>query len=119
MLTKTTKKYLLRFRAVNRDTFEAIRDGSKKVETRAASVKYQNIKAGDIIVFSCGKDRFQKIVKSSLTFKTIAALLRKYKFKDIEPKAVTAQELYDAYYSYTGYREKIKKFGLIALEFNK
>lgn len=40
----------LRFREVNRDIFEAIQDGSKKVETRAATVRYQKIKKGDYVM---------------------------------------------------------------------
>lgn len=46
--------YMLRFRAINRDTFQAIRVGTKKVETRAATIKYRDIKVGDVITFVCG-----------------------------------------------------------------
>ena len=37
------KKAVLRFRAVNRDVFDMIRSGAKKVETRAATRKYATI----------------------------------------------------------------------------
>jgi ASC-1-like (ASCH) protein len=52
--------HTLRFRAVNRDTFNAIKSGKKKVETRAAIEKYRTILAGDIIQFICVKDSFTK-----------------------------------------------------------
>ncbi|MBI5913245.1 hypothetical protein HY839_02260 [Candidatus Azambacteria bacterium] len=39
----------LKFRAKNRDIFEAIRDGRKKVETRAATEKFRDIKSGDTV----------------------------------------------------------------------
>lgn len=111
-------RYTLRFRAINRDTFDAIRDGRKKVETRAATVKYRDIKVGDTIVFVCGKDKFERRVKTATRLKTIAAMLKKYSVRDINPQCATANELRDMYYAFPGYREKIKKFGLIALELN-
>ena len=111
-----TKKYVLRFRAVNKDIFDAIKEGKKKIETRAATKKYRNIKAGDIVVLSCGAQRFEKIVRSVHIYKTIRALLRSHKPKEINPRVSTEAELIDIYYSFPDYREKIKKFGLIALE---
>lgn len=55
-------KYTLRFRAANKDIFLDIKSGKKTVETRAATVKYQDIKDGDLIILVCGKDRFEKTV---------------------------------------------------------
>lgn len=110
------KKYTLGFRETNQDIFEAIRNGKKKVETRAATVKYQNIKAGDTLVLVCGKDRFEKKVKAVKVYKSIAALVKKYKPGEIIPGLKTAKELEAAYYSFPGYKEKIAKVGLLALE---
>lgn len=111
------KTIQLRFRAVNRDIFEAIRDGKKKVETRAATARYKNIKVGDILRFVCGKDSFEKKVKRTHVFKSIAALVKKYQVHDINPFVNSKAELQKMYYSYPNYREKIKKFGIIAIEF--
>ena len=86
------------------------------METRAASVKYRDIKAGDVLVLVCGGERFEKKVKSARIFKSIPAMLKKYKLQSIEPDMKLVKELEHAYYSYRGYREKIKKFGLIGLE---
>lgn len=112
----TNKKYILRFREVNRDIFDAIKNGKKKVETRAATQRYTKMKPGDIVVLMCGKNKFEKVIKQARIFKTIGAMLKKYKVKDIMPNLLSAKELEAAYYSYPNYCEKIKKFGLIALE---
>lgn len=111
-----SKRKILRFRAANKDLFEAIKKGTKKVETRAATVKYKNIKTGDTIDFICGKERFQKTVKRATIFKNISVMLKKYKFTDIMPGASSVKSLEDVYKSFPGYPEKIKKFGIIALE---
>lgn len=108
-------RYTLRFRAINRDTFQAIRDGRKKVETRAATVKYRNIAAGDVITFVCGREKFERRVKRATAFKTIAAMLRTYDVSDISPNYPTAKELRAKYNTFPGYREKIKRFGVIAI----
>ena len=110
------KKYTLRFRAVNKDIFLDIKSGKKTVETRAATERYRNIKDGDLIVLVCGKERFEKIVKKAKIFKTIKALVGAYPIKKIMPNISTEKELQEAYYSYPDYKEKIKNFGLIALE---
>lgn len=113
MPPKTIK---LKFRAVNRDIFDAIRDGKKPVETRAATVKFRNIKAGDELEFVCGKDSFKKSVKHVEVFKSIRDLLKKYKLQDINPQISSKDELKEMYYSFPGYRKKIEKFGIIAFE---
>lgn len=110
------KTYILRFRAVNRDIFEAIRSGKKKIETRAGSPKYSDIQAGNILVFVCGKNRFEKKIKNVRKFKSVKALHKVYKPQEINPKTKTIEESEKVYYSFPGYKEKIKKYGLIALE---
>lgn len=110
------KKCILRFRTINQDVFDAIKNGAKKVETRAATARYNKIKMGDVIVLVCGKNRFEKTVKRAGIFKTISSMLGKYKVEDVMPNLSSAKELEQAYCSYPNYREKIKKFGLIAIE---
>lgn len=109
-------KYTLRFRAINKDTFLNIKSGRKTIETRAASEKYRDIKAGDVLVLSCGKEKFEKTVKRSKIYKTIGSLAKAHPLKKIMPEISSEKELRDAYYSYPNYKEKINKFGLIALE---
>lgn len=88
----------------------------KKVETRAASVKYRNINVGDNVILVCGKNKFEKRIDKVKIFKTINALLLEYKANEINPKTKSKQELQETYDSFPGYKEKIKKYGLIALE---
>lgn len=109
-------KYVFRFRAVNKKIFLDIKSGKKTVETRAATEKYRNIKIGDMVILICGKERFEKKVKKAKIFKTIKSLIKAYPIKKIMPNLTTEKELEKAYYSYPDYKEKIKKFGLIALE---
>ncbi len=116
MTIANNQKYVLRFRAVNRDIFEAIKGGKKKVETRAATARYSKIKAGDLVVLMCGKNKFEKTVKRAGIFKTVSSMLGKYKVKDIMPNLSSAEELQQTYYGYPNYREKIRKFGLVVLE---
>jgi ASC-1-like (ASCH) protein len=111
-----TNRYTLRFRTINRNIFLDIKSGKKSVETRAASERYKNVKAGDAIVLVCGKERFEKKVKKAKIFKSIKALLKIYPVKKIMPDFSTEKEMRGAYYSYPGYKEKIQKYGIIALE---
>lgn len=113
------KNLTLRFRAIDKDIFEAVRDGRKEVETRAASPKFRHIKSGDIIKCVCGKDIFEKKVRKAEIFKTIIGMLKRYKIKQINPFVNSQKELKKVYYSFPNYREKIKKYGLIAMEFYK
>lgn len=110
------KKIILRFRAVNRDIFLAIKNNKKKIETRAASKKFRAIKIGDKIILICGKEKIERYAKKIKVFKTIKALLRKYKPRQINPKTFSEKEITKMYYNFPGYKEKIKKYGLIAME---
>jgi len=116
MERKKTKRYVLRVRAADKNIFDAIKNGKKKVDTRAATERYRDIKAGDTIVLACGTKRLEKRVQSAKIFRTVRSLLREYKPKDIHPEIKTESDLIDLYRRFPGYREKIKKFGLIALE---
>ncbi len=116
MLKMDKKAFRLRFREVNRDIFDAIRRDQKTIETRAATVRYQKIKKGDRVILVCGKDLFEKQVADVQIFKSIDALLKKYKVRQINPNTKTEEELRKLYYSFPGYREKIQKYGLIAIE---
>lgn len=106
----------INFRQENIDIFESIKNGRKKIETRAATPKFIDIKVGDDIECICGKDTFVKKVKEVEIFKSIPDLLERYEVGDINPFLKTAEELKDMYYSFPDYKEKIDKYGLIAFE---
>jgi ASC-1-like (ASCH) protein len=107
---------LLRFNKKNRDIFEALRDGRKRVETRAATSKYADVKAGEVATFSCDGEKFTRTIGAVVHFPSVAALLKKYKVAEIHPTSKTAEELKAVYDSFPGYTEKIREFGLIAME---
>ncbi len=109
-------KYILRFRKINKHTYTDTKEGRKTVETRAATEKYRKIKKGDSLIFVCGKDKFEKKVRKVKIFKSIAALVKNYPINLIMPETTSVKDLREAYYGYQNYREKIKKYGLIAFE---
>ncbi len=99
---------------VNRDIFLAIKNGTKRVETRAATKKYQKAKKGDVLVFVCGKSKFKKQIKNIEHFSSVKSLLKKHKPSAINPNVHSPKELEKMYYEYPEYKEKIKKFGIVA-----
>jgi len=110
------KRYALLIREVDRSFFDVLGRGLKTIETRAATDKYRRIKNGDILVFVCGKDRLEKRVKKVSYFQTIDELVKVFNFKKIIPSVSSVEEMKEVYYSFSGYRGKIEKFGLVALE---
>lgn len=108
------KEITIRFRAVNRDIFLAIKNGTKMIETRAATKKYQKIQNGDVLIFVCGKNKFKKQIKNIEHFSSVKSLVKKYKPNAINPNAHSERELRGIYYTYPGYEEKIKEFGIVA-----
>lgn len=110
------KPKTLKVRASDKDIFDALASGQKKIETRARTEKYKNIKAGDFVIFACGAKRIKKRVKKVECFRSIAAILKKYKPKDINPKIKTAKEAVEMWHSFPGYNVKIKRCGLIAMQ---
>ena len=68
---RAVKIFTLKFRAANRDIFDAIKDGSKSVETRAATQRYRDIKTGDIVKLSCGGESFQKKLNAQKYFRQL------------------------------------------------
>ncbi|MBS3903518.1 MAG: hypothetical protein KGZ30_04075 [Anaplasmataceae bacterium] len=110
------KKHILLIRAVDRAVYDLIKSDKKKIETRAAGPKYKNIKKGDILVLKCGKDRLEKKVKRVSKFKSVSGMLQKYKPSQIDPRTKMANELKAMYDSFPGYKERLRKYGVIAFE---
>lgn len=104
------------FREVNRNTFEAIRDGKKKIETRAGGKGYEEIRKGDYIELVCGDDKFLRKVAEVEKFFNVAGLLAKYGPEEINPACSSAEEIERIYLSFPDYCERVKKYGLIAFQ---
>ncbi len=109
-------KHILRVREVDRDFFEAIRLGAKTIETRAATNKYRKIEQGDILEFTCGKNRLVKKVNGVSLFEDIDTLAKTLGFKRIMPQVSSLKKAKEVWQSFPKYREKIKKYGIIAFE---
>lgn len=110
------KKWVLRFRAKDKNSFLKIKKGLKTVETRAATKRYRNIVPGDLLIIVCGKNRLEKTVRKVQIFKSVHSMIRVISYKNIMPSVASFREMEKIYYSYPGYKEKLKKFGIIALE---
>ncbi|MEK9152290.1 MAG: hypothetical protein AAB692_02895 [Patescibacteria group bacterium] len=110
------KRRVFRFREENRDIFEMIRSGKKRIETRAASPKYIDIQAGDQAVLVCGPDRFLKRIRAVRHFRTVAAMLKVYGVRKISPRIASAAALHKVYAGFPGYKEKIRAHGILAFE---
>lgn len=108
--------YILHFTDKDEDLFVQAKNCLRKIEVRAATYKYKGIKSGDIIVFKCQGKYFVKKVKKAGKFKSLAALLKKYDIEDIMPDAKSLKDVEKRFHSFPGYRERIKKYGLIAIE---
>jgi len=113
------KSNILKFRTINRDIFQAIVEGKKRFETRAATPKYMKIKVGDILTLVCGNEKVEKRVKNVEHFQTIGALLKKYKPQMINPSIRSDKEARAMWGSFPNYKEKIKKYGLVVWELEK
>ena len=111
------KRFTLRFRKSDEAIFLAIKNGEKKVETRAATIRYKNMAIGDTVNFICGDKKFSRRISRAKYFKGILDMLRVYNITDISTTRKTKEELLQKYYSFPGYEEKLKKFGIMALEF--
>jgi ASC-1-like (ASCH) protein len=111
----TSHKFTVRFRAVDVKSFNLIKKGIKTIETRAATKKYRNLKAGDTLVVVCGKRRIEKKIRKVRYFKSIGSMLRAVPYKKVNPLFTSVAAAEKIYFGYPGYRGKIKKFGLLAL----
>ena len=107
-------KVMLNIREGDRIIFDMIKSGEKSIETRAGTVKFRNVAVGDTLVIKCGKDRFEKEVVDIYTFKSIEELLDTLDLKEIMPQVKSVSEAEKIWYSFSGYKEKIEKYGLVA-----
>jgi ASC-1-like (ASCH) protein len=110
------KSWTLRFREVDKQNFDSILDGSKPIETRAASVKYRPIQVGDELIFVCGNERFSKQITKIYHWPTIDEMVGEIPFRNIMPDVNSIEEMKKVYASYPGYKEKIEESGLLGFE---
>jgi ASC-1-like (ASCH) protein len=110
------KNWKLRFRQEDKRNFEEVREGSKEYETRAATVKYLPIKAGDTLIFMCGRSSFSKKIIKRFHWPDIDTMVKEVPYKKIMPSVNSVEEMKKIYASYPDYTEKIKKNGLLGFQ---
>jgi len=109
-------KYNLTIRQVDRVIFDSIKNSQKTIETRAATDKYRKIKAGDILVFACGDEKLEKQIARVDYYKNIDEMTKAINFKSVMPFVGSTDEMEKVYFGFSGYKEKINKFGLVAFK---
>jgi peptidoglycan LD-endopeptidase CwlK len=110
------QEILFEFREVDRARFEEVRSGIKRIETRAAQPKYQDIREGDEITFVCGGDQCAKRVTRVFRWKNIDEMLREVELKYVMPDLDTIQQVKERYASYPKYDRLIEEFGIVGFE---
>jgi ASC-1-like (ASCH) protein len=104
------------FREVDRDKYNEVVKGLKIIETRAATIKFRDIAAGDKLKFVCGKDAFEKSIASVKYYSSIDEMLAELPYKKILPSAKNQEDVYKIYWSFPGYKAKIEENGIMAFE---
>lgn len=112
----TNKNHTLPFAAKDKAIWLLIKSGKKKVETRAAGPKYEHIKAGDTLILSCAGRKYKKHIRKVTKFRTLGAMFKVYDPEVIHPGIGGEKPLRAKYSSFTGYKERIKQFGMLAFE---
>lgn len=106
-------KHRLVFRAGDK-SFDAIVDGRKTVETRAATPKYRKVAVGDELVVRCGEDTITKVVKRVEIYLGVDELVAAVGLNNVMPLVENVEQAKQEWYSYPGYRDKIAQHGLVA-----
>ena len=110
------KNWTLRFRAVDKKNFDEVKSGTKSVETRAGTVKYQPIAVGDTLTFVCEKEKYVKKIIRKFHWKSVDAMVKEINFKKVMPSVKSAAEMKKIYASYPDYEQKIKEHGLLGFK---
>lgn len=110
------KNWTLVFRAVDKASFEDLKSGVKSLETRAATPKYQKVEVGDQFTFTCAEDSFSKTVTKKQHWPSLEAMFAEIPFKRVSPDLDTVEAAIARYYTYPGYKEKIREHGILGFE---
>ena len=100
------------FLDVDYGNFQMIKDGRKKIETRVAHPKYQDIREGDVLEFTCKDESIEKVIQNIHHWKSVDEMLDDFSVNDIMPNIDTKEALLEAYDSYPNYKENMEKYGI-------
>ena len=94
--------------------FDFIKNGTKRIELRLNDEKRQQIKIGDLIKFSNGKDKFTAKVIGLLKYQDFKTLFNDFGIEILADKTMTKEELLGVLSEfYTP--EKQEKFGVLGI----
>lgn len=110
------KTWTIRIRKEDKYIFDFAKNGEKYIETRAATPRHMAVSAGDNLLFLCGGEKFSCKVSRVAHYPTLEELFKNEKLSSIVPWVKSEDEARRVYYSFPGYKEKIKKFGVVAWE---
>lgn len=106
----------LPFLKIHKHTFDLIKGGRKKIETRAGNPEYLQIREGDSIEFSCGNEKIIRKVKKVSHYKNLDNLLSVYKSNEINPEISSSKKLKQRYIKFPKYKQRIKEYGILVFE---
>jgi ASC-1-like (ASCH) protein len=114
------------FLDLNPRPFEAIKNGTKKIECRVPtehnkSVPFAKLKAGDIIIFTNNLNN--EIMKTKILavrhYENVRAMLKSEGVENVLSSGGNIEQGIKSYHSLEGYKEGVKKFGIYAIEIIK
>lgn len=94
--------------------FSFIRKGIKPVEGRKNSPKYQEIKVGDFIDFSNGKENFLATVTDIKSYASLEDYLEDVTFQKALPDISSFEEAIKIYHQWST-PEEIQKYGFLGI----
>lgn len=94
--------------------FEQLESGKKSIETRAATVRNQNIEVGDQLEISCGPKQLFRTVKGIQHYDSVESIFQSADWNRVMPEVETLDDAKAVYYAWPGYREKIDQHGILA-----
>ena len=106
---------------LHKEVFDIVREGVKDVEIRVNDLKRRKLNVGDTLIFINRGDEDEKIkakVTALVHFNDFAEVLDYYKMERLYLKETTKEEyleLMSKFYS----DEEVKKYGVVAIEFDK
>ena len=106
-------------------------DGRKKIETRACSPNeekdYGQIEKGDLLIFypldnfslRIEHDKISFIAGEIRKYSSVEEMLKHENLKDILPDSNSLEDALKVYYSFPRYKERIAKYGIVAIDLLK
>jgi len=100
--------------------FAGIKSGGKTIETRAPDPSrpdkhYNSVQKGDLLVFVCEGEEITKEVTGVRLYKPWQEMFDHENLSEIQPETKSRQEAIEIYYGYPGYRQRLEKYGIIAI----